>query len=132
MKKARGLPRAMVSCSGTVASEPEVVHAKDGAELLLVRVVGERRGEPERLAFWVEGIASQVIGGLNGWRIGNMVQLKLVLVGRAAHEDLRDGREGEMMARAVQYTNDIEHIREDLKAELLEVLGLDEWPERAA
>lgn len=129
MKKRRGLPRAMVSYSGHVASDPEIVRAKDGSELLLVRVVGERQGEPERLAFWVEGRAAEVIRGPAGWKVGDLVQVKLLLVGRAGHEDLSDGRANELMSRSVRYANDVAQIREELQEELLEHLGLDEWPE---
>lgn len=130
VKKRRGLPRAMVSYSGTVACEPETVRAKDGSELLLVRVVGERQGEPERLAFWVEGRAAEVIRGSAGWKVGDLVQVKLLLVGRAGHEDLSDGRSNELMSQAVRYGNDVAVIREEVRAELLEALGLDAWPSR--
>ena len=118
----------MVSCSCVISHDPKIVRAKDESEMLLVRVAGERQGEPEKLAFWCEGRAAQVIRGPRGWRVGDTVQVKLILVGRAAHEDLRDGREGEMMARAAQYTSELEYIREELQEELMEHLGLDTWP----
>ena len=132
MKKPRGLPRAMISYSGNVACEPKTVRAKDGSELLLVRVVGERQGEPERLAFWVEGLAADVIRGPAGWKVGDLVQVKLLLIGRAPHEDLSDGRANELMSKAVRYAEDTALIREEVRAELLKALGLSEWPSEVA
>ncbi len=126
MKKRRnGLPRAMVSCSGTILCDPKIVRTQDESEMLLVRVAGERSGEPERLAFWVEGLAADVIRGTADWKVGDLVQVKLLLIGRAGHEDLADGLANEMMSKAVRYSNDVAQIREELQTELVEKLGLD-------
>lgn len=96
--------------------------------MLLIRIDGERQGVAERLAFWIESRAPEVIRGPGGWRVGDAVMVKMIIVRRASHEDLRDGRELEMLHECERYGADTARIREELREELLAHLELKTNP----
>jgi len=131
-KRRRGLDRPMISFTGRVVGTPETVPSKSGGELLRIHLAGERCGEPERLGLHLEGLAAERLSGPGGWADGDLVAVKLLLISRTDLESLGDGRTLELMSEAVKYGNDVAVIREEVRAELLEALGLDEWPSEPA